>query len=97
MDPGTRDQREPQVARRDRRGLAVEHQVTRHTEARCHHRGGSGVIGLESPAGDERVSPFLERPGGDQRQLAHLVAAKTEANQIVTLDEQARTASEVAP
>src|SRR5262245_41177384 len=55
--------------------------------------GGPTVIALQATARDQRVAPVVYGVGGDELQLAYLIAAQGTAGQVVALDPQAMPAT----
>ena len=52
------------------------------------------MIGLHAARGEEDVGALGPGAGGDQRELAHLVAAEAERNGVVSLHQEPRAAAQ---
>ena len=80
---------EQRVRRRLPRRRAVGDEDAAETHPRGDARGGARMIRLDAAGRDQRVGAVEDRLRRHQPQLAHLVAAESERNGIVALDEQA--------
>ena len=93
MNLGAKQCVEQRIRARGRRGRAVGDEHAPEAEPRRRRRGGAHVVGLDGTDGDQGVRTARFRVGGDQLQLAYLVAAEPKGNGIVALDEQPRRAA----
>ncbi len=87
---------EQQIAFGLRRRLAPQQQVYRQPKLGPRKSRGPAVVALQTAAGDERVIAVIDGVGGDELQLAHLVATEGTAGQVVALDPQAMAATPLA-
>jgi hypothetical protein len=87
---GAKELIEECIAGRVNRPYPVHDEYALHAQLGGHRRGHARVVGLHGSSRDERVGARLFRVGRDKSQLAHLVAAKREANRVVALDNDSR-------
>ena len=93
VDLGAEQPVEQRVGGRPVGPRAVEHEHALQPHARRHRGHDARRVRLDAADAQQRVGAFGDGRGGDDRDLADLVAAEPERDRIVALDEQARAAA----